>query len=126
MPTYEYACDRCGIVEVFQSIKAAALTKCPQCKTGGVFCLISGGNGVMFIGTGFWETDYNRSKDYASKQKSESSCAAAPTAKADAPAQAATPAKADTASDAKPAKAAAKPAETSKPTKTPATKPPAE
>jgi len=71
MPTYEYACDRCGIVEVFQSIKAAALTKCPQCKTAKISRIISGGNGVMFTGTGFWETDYNRSAEYKTKAKEE-------------------------------------------------------
>ena len=71
MPTYEYACDRCGIVEVFQSIKAAALTKCPQCKTAKVSRIISGGNGVMFTGTGFWETDYNRSAEYKTKTKED-------------------------------------------------------
>lgn len=72
MPTYEYACDRCGIVEVFQSIKAAPLTKCPQCRTGAVSRLISGGSGVVFTGSGFWETDYNRSSDYSAKKKQES------------------------------------------------------
>lgn len=71
MPTYEYACDRCGIVEVFQSIKAKALTKCPQCKAGGISRLISGGSGVMFTGTGFWETDYNRSSDYQTKAQQD-------------------------------------------------------
>jgi putative FmdB family regulatory protein len=75
MPTYEYACQRCGIVEVFQSIKADALTKCPQCKTGKVSRLISGGAGVVFTGSGFWETDYNRSSDYTAKAKQDTAAA---------------------------------------------------
>jgi putative FmdB family regulatory protein len=72
MPTYEYACPKCGIVEAFQSIKEKALTKCPQCKKAKVIRMISGGGGVIFKGSGFWETDYNRSSDYQSKTKSES------------------------------------------------------
>jgi putative FmdB family regulatory protein len=72
MPTYEYACPTCGIVEVFQSIKEAALKKCPQCKKQKVTRIVSGGGGVIFKGSGFWETDYNRSSDYQKKTKDES------------------------------------------------------
>src|SRR4051812_25805112 len=71
MPTYEYACPDCGIVEVFQSIKEKALTRCPQCKKRKVTRMISRGGGVIFKGSGFWETDYNRSSDYQSKSKAE-------------------------------------------------------
>ncbi|HYE06520.1 MAG TPA: zinc ribbon domain-containing protein [Planctomycetota bacterium] len=71
MPTYEYACAKCGIVEVFQSMKDEALTKCPQCKRGKVTRLFSGGAGLIFKGSGFWETDYNRSSDYKSKAKAD-------------------------------------------------------
>lgn len=71
MPTYEYACPTCGIVEAFQSIKEPALTKCPTCKKAKVQRMISGGGGVIFKGSGFWETDYNRSGDYAKKQKAD-------------------------------------------------------
>ena len=82
MPTYEYACPKCGIVEAFQSIKEDALTKCPQCKKAKVQRMVSMGGGVIFKGSGFWETDYNRSSDYQSKSKTESGG----TAKTDAPA----------------------------------------
>lgn len=78
MPTYEYACPTCGIVEAFQSIKEPALTKCPCCKKAKVQRMISSGGGVIFKGSGFWETDYNRSGDYAKKQKAD----VAPAAKA--------------------------------------------
>ncbi len=73
MPTYEYACPTCGIVETFQSIKDDAHKKCPQCKKQKVTRLVSLGGGVIFKGNGFWETDYNRSSDYSSRAKSESS-----------------------------------------------------
>lgn len=72
MPTYEYACPKCGIFEAFQSIKEAPLERCPTCKRGKVTRLLSGGAGVIFKGSGFWETDYNRSGDYAKRAKSES------------------------------------------------------
>ncbi len=80
MPTYEYACPSCGIVEVFQSIKEDALTKCPKCKKRKVTRMVSTGGGIIFKGSGFWETDYNRSKDYSKKSKEDKPAApAAPT-----------------------------------------------
>lgn len=72
MPTYEYACPKCGIVECFQSIKDPALTKCPQCKKAKVTRLLSTGGGVIFKGSGFWETDYHRSADYKKRESAES------------------------------------------------------
>jgi putative FmdB family regulatory protein len=72
MPTYEYQCPACGVVEAVQSMRDPALTKCPQCHKRKVTRIISGGGGVIFRGDGFWETDYNRSKDYGSKKKAES------------------------------------------------------
>jgi putative FmdB family regulatory protein len=71
MPTYEYACPDCGIVEVFQSIKEKPLTRCPQCKKRKVARMLSGGAGIIFKGSGFWETDYNRSEDYKKKSKED-------------------------------------------------------
>jgi putative FmdB family regulatory protein len=67
MPTYEYACPTCGIVEAFQSIKEPPLKKCPQCKKAKVERMVSLNSGVIFKGSGFWETDYNRSADYKKK-----------------------------------------------------------
>lgn len=67
MPTYEYSCDRCGLMEVFQSIKESALTVCPTCGGKKIQRMISSGGGVIFKGGGFWETDYNRSADYKKK-----------------------------------------------------------
>ncbi|MGA2052177.1 MAG: zinc ribbon domain-containing protein [Opitutales bacterium] len=61
MPTYEYACKFCGHeFETFQSIKDAPLRKCPACKKAGLRRLISGGAGLIFKGSGFYETDYRR------------------------------------------------------------------
>jgi len=65
MPTYEYECERCGHhFEVFQSMKDAKLTDCPQGEcVGPVRRLLGTGAGVIFKGSGFYETDY-RSESY--------------------------------------------------------------
>ncbi|MBA3708451.1 MAG: zinc ribbon domain-containing protein [Planctomycetes bacterium] len=115
MPTYEYACPTCGIVEVFQSIKEAPLKKCPQCKKQKVTRIVSGGSGVIFKGSGFWETDYNRSSDYQKKTKDESG-----SQPADGKSESKTEAKPEKAPAAKPAD----PAPAAKPVK-PDTPPPA-
>ncbi len=65
MPTYEYRCDHCEHeLEEFQSITAKPLKKCPECGKNGLKRLISVGAGVVFKGSGFWQTDYARSGDY--------------------------------------------------------------
>ncbi|RKY77010.1 zinc ribbon domain-containing protein [candidate division KSB1 bacterium] len=62
MPTYEYECKKCGYrFTKFQSIKAKPVSKCPKCS-GPVKRLISGGSGIIFKGSGFYETDYKRKK----------------------------------------------------------------
>ncbi len=71
MPTYEYACKFCGKhLEIYQPITADPLKRCPSCKKPGLKRLISGGAGIIFKGTGFYETDYKRQ---ASTGKAESS-----------------------------------------------------
>ena len=62
MPTYEYRCRKCGHeFEEFQAITADAITKCPECGKEAVERLIGTGAGVIFKGSGFYETDYKRS-----------------------------------------------------------------
>lgn len=79
MPTYEYECAKCKKnFEIFQSIKDQPLTKCPTCK-GKVKQLLGTGAGIIFKGSGFYQTDY-RSEGYKQKAKSESSSAPAPAA----------------------------------------------
>ena len=78
MPTYEYACPKCGIVEAFQSIKEQALSHCPQCHKQKVTRMVSSGASVIFKGSGFWETDYNRSKEYSTKAKEDAAATTPP------------------------------------------------
>jgi putative FmdB family regulatory protein len=59
MPTYEYACPKCGHeFEQFQSMRDAPLKKCPKCGKTGVKRLLGSGAGLIFKGTGFYITDY--------------------------------------------------------------------
>ncbi|MBD3321636.1 MAG: zinc ribbon domain-containing protein [Chitinivibrionales bacterium] len=72
MPTYEYECEKCGLIfEEFQPINDKPLTQCktPGC-TGKVRRLLSGGAGFLFKGSGFYITDY-RSESYKKAQKAE-------------------------------------------------------
>ena len=73
MPTYEYVCEKCDHeFEIFQSIKADSLTDCPKDKCKGkVRRMIGTGAGIIFKGSGFYETDY-RSESYKSGAKKES------------------------------------------------------
>ncbi len=65
MPTYDYQCQKCGHrFEVFQSMKDERLTDCPlESCDGQVKRLLGTGAGIIFKGSGFYETDY-RSASY--------------------------------------------------------------
>ena len=70
MPTYEYECKACGLhFEKFQSIMARPVKTCPKCG-GEVTRLISAGSGLLFKGSGFYETDY-RSAEYKRQARKE-------------------------------------------------------
>ena len=64
MPTYAYKCDSCGHgFEQFQSITAKSIRKCPACGKTTIKRLIGTGAGIIFKGSGFYQTDY-RSDTY--------------------------------------------------------------
>jgi len=69
MPTYEYECAKCGNFDFFQNMKDDPLKKCPKCG-GKVHRLIGGGSGIIFKGTGFYETDYKKKKGSPDKSSS--------------------------------------------------------
>ncbi len=79
MPTYEYVCEKCDHeFELFQSITVDALETCPRdvCPRkrwakGKVRRAIGTGAGIIFKGSGFYETDY-RSESYKAGAKKES------------------------------------------------------
>ena len=56
MPTYEYACTRCGKhIEVVQSMSDAPLSECATC--GGTLRKVFAPIGIVFKGSGFYRTD---------------------------------------------------------------------
>ena len=66
MPTYHYECEACDYAfEELQSISAPKLKKCPKCKKNKLVRLIGTGSGVIFKGSGFYETDF-KTKDSGS------------------------------------------------------------
>ncbi len=79
MPTYEYACVKCGHeFDKFQPIADSPLTVCPKdcCGQkkwgrGKVKKMIGAGAGLIFKGSGFYITDY-RSDKYKDAAKQDS------------------------------------------------------
>jgi len=71
MPTYDYECNTCGhTYELFQAITAKPVKKCPQCGNNTAKRLIGTGAGIIFKGSGFYQTDY-RSEDYKKAEKAD-------------------------------------------------------
>ena len=80
MPTYDYECDACGHkFEMFQGFSERVRRKCPKCGKMRLRRLIGSGSGIIFKGSGFYETDYKRKtggnsgKPSAAKKSSEKS-----------------------------------------------------
>jgi len=72
MPNYDYECQSCGhLFEVFQRMSEPKLEDCPQQGCSGrVRRLLGTGAGLIFKGSGFYETDY-RSKSYQEGSKKD-------------------------------------------------------
>jgi putative FmdB family regulatory protein len=75
MPTYDYRCDACDHeFEEFQSMLDKPLKKCPKCKKSKLRRLLGTGAGIIFKGSGFYQTDY-RSESYKSAAKADENAA---------------------------------------------------
>jgi putative FmdB family regulatory protein len=76
MPRYDYECKKCGNrFEVVQSMNDAKLEHCPEAACDGqVRRLLGVGAGVIFKGSGFYQTDY-RSSSYQAGAKAEGGAA---------------------------------------------------
>lgn len=73
MPTYEYQCKKCGhAFEKFQGMQDKPIRRCPKCRSV-VKRLIGAGAGIIFKGSGFYETDYRRTKSRESSKKEDNS-----------------------------------------------------
>ena len=66
MPTYSYECKKCAHVrDVYHSMSVDPIVKCDDCGAS-MRRLIGAGAGIIFKGTGFYETDY-KTKNGSSK-----------------------------------------------------------
>ena len=71
MPTYEYKCPAGHVFEKrFPRISTQRFAKCPKCGKRAER-QISGGAGIVFKGSGFYQTDYKRKAE--PPEKSETS-----------------------------------------------------
>lgn len=77
MPTYEYECSKCGkVFELFQPITEPARRRLKKTDPSPCNCnapvtrRIGAGGGIIFKGSGFYQTDY-RSESYKKAAKAE-------------------------------------------------------
>lgn len=104
MPTYTYQCRVCHVpTNVFHAMSAKPKVKCAACGSGRMTKLLGTGAGIIFKGSGFYETDYKKSGG-DTKDKGDS------TAKSDAKAEATPEAKSDAKPETKAESKTAKPA----------------
>ncbi len=75
MPTYDYVCSACQTrVEYFQSMTEKPKRKCPKCGASKLVRQIGAGAGILFKGSGFYQTDY-RSSSYSQAAAADSKAA---------------------------------------------------
>lgn len=98
MPTYTYECKKCeAIQDVFHAMSESPRVRCEACGSTRMTRLLGTGAGILFKGSGFYETDYKKNGNGHGKNgsKSESST------------EAKTDAKSESKSESKPAKSEA-------------------
>jgi putative FmdB family regulatory protein len=75
VPTYTYGCKKCGHeFDVFHGISANPELRCESCDSAKVERHLGTGAGIIFKGSGFYETDFKGKKGdrpKESKPKSE-------------------------------------------------------
>ena len=70
MPTYDYRCEACGHeFEILQKMSDDRLKTCPECSKDSLKRLLGTGAGILFKGSGFYETDYRSSSYKKDKSK---------------------------------------------------------
>lgn len=61
MPTYTYECKKCGHAQdVFHAMSAKPRVQCESCGARSMTRMLGTGAGLIFKGSGFYETDYKR------------------------------------------------------------------
>jgi len=98
MPTYSYECRKCGhIQDEFHSITANPRMKCSKCG-GACKRKLGSGAGIIFKGSGFYETDYKKAGSRGGDGKTE----AKGESKSDSKSESKPESKSETKSDSKP------------------------
>ena len=73
MPTYDYQCKECGhAFEEYQSMNAERLLVCPNCGKPALKRLMGSGAGMLFKGSGYYQTDYKKSNGSGTPAKNSS------------------------------------------------------
>jgi putative FmdB family regulatory protein len=84
MPTYDYVCEACDHEwEEFKPMASKPTKKCPECGKPKARRKIGPGAGVIFKGSGFYQTDY-RSDSYKKAADADSKSQKGPESKSDA------------------------------------------
>jgi len=86
MPTYSYECGKCGhVFDVFHAMSATPKVHCEMCHSARTTKLMGIGSGIIFKGSGFYETDFKDKKGTKPEKSasSKSKPAAKETAKAE-------------------------------------------
>ncbi len=83
MPTYDYVCEACEHTwEEFKPITSKPTKKCPECGKPKARRKIGPGAGIIFKGSGFYQTDY-RSDSYKKAADADSKSQKGSDSKAD-------------------------------------------
>lgn len=61
-PTYDYQCPCGHHEEIFEKMSAKTVKKCPNCGRKELQRQIGKGAGILFKGSGFYQTDYKKKK----------------------------------------------------------------
>ena len=70
MPTYDYRCKECQhVFELFHSPTQRPRDACPACGCRRKERLLGTGSGVIFKGSGFYETDYRKESYNAARDR---------------------------------------------------------
>ena len=116
MPIYGYRCEQCGHeLEAFQNMSDEPLRTCPECM--GPLRKKLYPVGVVFKGSGFYSTDYNKggakaspngASDSSKSESSKSESSKSESSKSDSKSESKSESKSDSKSDSAPKKAADK------------------
>src|SRR5690349_22122502 len=103
MPTYEYVCTACDHrFEDFESMSAKPQVKCPECGKRKLRRLFGTGAGIIFKGSGFYETDYKKKTGGPSSSEKEGKAKSDAAAKGESKGESKAESKPESKADAKP------------------------